>query len=167
MKAPSSRARLGGEQPSNRQREVRMASNATSRNARIDAALRRAAEAGDVPGVVAMATDRTSAIYEGGFGKRVQGQPAPMTTDTVAWIASMTKALTGTAAMQLVEQGKLDLDAPAARTVPDIAETKVLEGFDAAGKPRTRAPRRDITLRHLLTHTAGFGYEIWSPEVAA
>ena len=143
-----------------------MASNATPRNDQIDAALRRAAEAGDVPGVVAMATDRTSVIYEGAFGKRVQGQPAPMTVDTVGWIASMTKAVTGAAAMQLVEQGKLDLDAPAARIVPDIAAAQVLEGFDAGG-PRTRAPRRQITLRHLLTHTAGFGYEIWSQEVAA
>ena len=103
---------------------------------------------------------------KGAFGKRVQGQPAPMTVDTVGWIASMTKALTGAAAMQLVEQGKLDLDAPAARIVPDIAAAQVLEGFDAGG-PRTRAPRRQITLRHLLTHTAGFGDEIWSQEVAA
>jgi CubicO group peptidase (beta-lactamase class C family) len=143
-----------------------MASNATSRNARIDAALRRAADAGDVPGVVAMATDRSSVIYEGAFGRRVLGQPEPMTTDTVGWIASMTKALTATGAMQLVEQGKLDLDAPAARIVPDIAAAQVLEGFDAGGQPRTRAPKRQITLRHLLTHTAGFGYEIWSADIA-
>jgi methyl acetate hydrolase len=104
---------------------------------------------------VAMATDRTSVIYEGAFGKRIQGQPAPMTVDTVGWIASMTKALTGAAAMQLVEQGKLDLDAPAARIVPDIAAAQVLEGFDA-GVPRMRPPKRQLTLRHLLTHTAGW-----------
>jgi methyl acetate hydrolase len=144
-----------------------MASNATSRNARIDTTLRRAVEAGDVPGVVAMATDRNSPIYEGAFGKRVLGKPAPMTPDTVAWIASMTKALTGTAAMQLVEQGKLDVDAPAARVVPEIGDAKVLEGFDAAGQPRLRAPKREITLRHLLTHTAGFAYEIWSEDIAS
>ena len=143
-----------------------MASTATARNAKIDAALKAAADAGDVPGVVAMATDRSSTFYEGAFGKRVLGEPAAMTLDTVGWIASMTKALTGAASMQLVEQGKLDLDAPAARIVPDIAAAQVLEGFDASG-PRTRAPRRQITLRHLLTHTAGFGYEIWSQEVAA
>ena len=143
-----------------------MASNATARNAKIDAVLKRAADAGDVPGVVAMATDRSSIIYEGAFGKRVLGQPAAMTADTVGWIASMTKALTATAAMQLVEQGKLDLDQPAAKVVPDIAAAQVLEGFDAAGQPRTRAPKRAITLRHLLTHTAGFGYEIWSEDIA-
>jgi methyl acetate hydrolase len=143
-----------------------MASDTKSRNSTIDAALRRAADAGDVPGVVAMATDRNSTIYEGAFGKRIVGEPAAMTLDTVGWIASMTKALTGTAAMQLVEQGKLDLDAPAAKIVPDIAKTQVLEGFDAGGQPRTRPPKHPITLRHLLTHTAGFGYEIWSADIA-
>ena len=136
-----------------------------SRNAKIDAALKRAADAGDVPGVVAMATDRNSTIYEGAFGKRVLGQPAPMTADTVAWIASMTKAITSAGAMQLVEQGKLDLDAPAGKIVPEVGAAQVLEGFDAGGQPKTRPPKRPITLRHLLTHTAGFGYEIWSPDI--
>ena len=89
-----------------------------------------------------MATDRNGAIYEGAFGKRVLGQPAAMTLDTVVWIASMTKALTAAGAMQLVEQGKLDLDAPAAKIVPDIAKIEVLEGFDAGGQPRTRTPKR-------------------------
>jgi methyl acetate hydrolase len=143
-----------------------MPTDQASRKSRIDAVLRRAVEAGDVPGVVAMATDRQSVIYEGAFGKRVLGQPEPMTTDTVAWIASMTKAITGAGAMQLVEQGKLDLDAPAAKIVPAIGAAQVLEGFDAGGQPRTRAPRRPITLRHLLTHTAGFGYDIWNADLA-
>lgn len=132
---------------------------------KVDALLRTATEAGDVPGVVAAATDRNGLIYEGGFGSRVLGQPAEMTPDTVVWIASMTKALTGTAAMQLVEQGKLSLDTPASEVVPKLGEVAVLEGFDAEGQPRTRAPKRAITLRHLLTHTAGFGYEFWDADV--
>lgn len=140
--------------------------DATSRKAKIDAMLQKAADAGDVPGVVAMATDRNGTIYESAFGKRVLGQPAPMTADTVVWIASMTKALTATGVMQLVEQGKLDLDAPAAKIVPDIAKSEVLEGFDGSGQPRTRKPKRDITLRHLLTHTAGFSYDIWNTDIA-
>jgi CubicO group peptidase (beta-lactamase class C family) len=143
---------------------VSYSANSLERNA--DAVLRNATEAGDVPGVVAMATTRDGTIYEGGFGQRVLGQNAAMTPDTVVWIASMTKALTATAAMQLVEQGKLDLDSPATRWVPDLAGTRVLEGWDDDGNPRLRAPKRAITLRHLLTHTAGFAYEIWSPDVA-
>jgi methyl acetate hydrolase len=130
-----------------------------------DAVLRAGTESGDVPGVVAMATNRTSVLYEGAFGRRALDQAVTMTPDTVVWIASMTKALTGTAAMQLVEQGRLALDVPASRWVPDLAAVRVLEGFDENGEPRTRAPKRAITLRHLLTHTAGFAYELWSPDI--
>lgn len=131
----------------------------------IDALLRRAAESGDVPGVVAMVANRNGMVYEGAFGKRVLGQNALMTVDTVGWIASMTKALTAAGAMQLVEQGKLDLESPASKWVPEIADSQVLDGFDASGQPRTRPPKRPITLRHLLTHTAGYGYEIWSTDI--
>jgi CubicO group peptidase (beta-lactamase class C family) len=131
----------------------------------IDALLHKAVASGDVPGVVAAATDRGGPIYEGGFGERVLGSGEPMTTDTVGWIASMTKALTGTAAMQLVEQGRLELDRAAADWVPELAEARVLEGFGDDGQPLTRPPRRPITLRHLLTHTAGFAYEIWNEQV--
>ena len=136
-----------------------------SLKSKADELLRRATEAGDVPGVTACATTRDTTIYEGGFGKRVLGQSATMTPDTIVWIASMTKAITGMAAMQMVERGKLELDAPAANVVPQIGKAQVLEGFDAAGKPRLRAPKRPITLRHLLTHTAGFSYDFWSAEM--
>jgi methyl acetate hydrolase len=118
-----------------------------------------------VPGVVAMAADRNGVIYEGAFGERTLGGGVAMTVDTVGWIASMTKALTSTAAVQLVERGKLDLDAPAATVVPDIAELKVLTGFDAAGAPQLRPVKRPITLRHLLTHTSGCSYEIWNADM--
>ncbi len=133
--------------------------------AQADKVLKDAVSRGDVPGVVAAATDTKGTTYESGFGKRVLGQPDEMTPDTVVWIASMTKAITGAAAMQLVERGKLKLDAPAKEVAPQLGEVGVLDGFDAAGKPKTRKAKRDITLRHLLTHTAGFGYDIWSPEV--
>ena len=132
---------------------------------KVDALLVRATQAGDVPGVVAMATNREGIIYEGAFGERVLGQGPAMTVDTVGWIASMSKAITSSAAMQLVEQGKIDLDAPASRVVPQIAEAQVLTGFDANGRPQTRAPKRAITLRHLLTHSAGFSYEIWNGDI--
>ena len=130
-----------------------------------DGLLQRAADGGDVPGVVAVAVNRDGVIYEGGFGRRNLAEPTAMTPDTVVWIASMTKALTGTAAMQLVEQGKLDLDSPVTRWVPDLARTQVLDGWDENGEPRLRAPKRAITLRHLLTHTGGFAYDLWSADL--
>ena len=130
-----------------------------------DKVLKDAVSKGDVPGVTAAATDAKGTTYEAGFGKRVLGEAADMTPDTVGWIASMTKAITGAAAMQLVERGKLKLDAPAKEVAPQLGDVAVLDGFDSAGKPKTRKAKRDITLRHLLTHTAGFGYDIWSPEV--
>ena len=131
-----------------------------------DKLLKDAVSKGDVPGVVATATDAKGTTYEGGFGKRVLGEAVEMTPDTVVWIASMTKVVTGAAAMQLVERGKLSLDGPAKEVIPALGEVGVLDGFDANGKPKTRKAKRDITLRHLLTHTAGFGYDIWSPEIA-
>jgi CubicO group peptidase (beta-lactamase class C family) len=132
---------------------------------RADQVLREAADAGAVPGVVAMAATREGPVYEGAFGRRALPTGAAMTADTVFWIASMTKAVTSTAAMQLVERGKLALDRPAREVVPELGAAQVLQGFDAAGEPKLRPPKRDITLRHLLTHTAGFGYDIWSPDL--
>jgi len=131
----------------------------------VDALLQRAVDAGDVPGVVAIAADRDRILYEGAFGKRVIGQPAPMTLDTVGWIASMTKAITSAAAMQLVERGKLDLHSPVSRWLPRIETIRVLEGFDSADRPRMRAPSRPVTLAHLLTHTSGFSYEFWNESI--
>ena len=122
--------------------------------------------AGGAPGVVAMATDRSGNFYEGAAGRRQLGAEAPMTTDSVMLLASCTKAITGTAVMQLVEEGLVALDDPARKYVPDIGECRVLTGFDAAGTPQLRAPARDITLRHLMLHTAGLCYEFFSAEEA-
>ncbi|WP_448545541.1 serine hydrolase domain-containing protein [Roseiflexus sp.] len=132
---------------------------------RMDDLLGAAVERGDVPGVVAVVVNREGVLYEGAFGKRNLTTGAPMTIDTVCWIASMTKAITGACTMQLVEQGKLDLDAPAEQWVPILKEAQVLEGWDAEGKPKLRPPTRPITLRQLLTHTAGFSYEFWNADI--
>lgn len=131
----------------------------------ISTPLRQAAESRQLPGVVAAAATADGVIYEGAFGSRDLATGAPMTTDTVVWIASMTKAITATCAMQQVEQGRLSLDGDIAAVVPELRQAQVLEGFDAAGKPQLRAPRRPITLRHLLTHTAGFSYDMWSEQI--
>jgi methyl acetate hydrolase len=89
-----------------------------------------------------------------------------MTADSVFWIASMTKAVTSAGAMQLVEQGKLSLDTPIGKLLPDLASPQVLEGFDAKGEPKLRPAKGTITLRHLMTHTAGFSYELWNTDKA-
>src|SRR2546428_7826239 len=114
----------------------------------IDEVLRRAVAAQEVPGVVAMAATDQGVVYEGAFGQRELGKDAPMTLDTVVWIASMTKAITATAAMELIERGKLTLEAPASHLAPGLAKEQVLEGFDADGRPRLRAPNLPITIRH-------------------
>ena len=132
----------------------------------VDTMFRQAVESSRMPGIVAVAATDRGRIYEGAFGTREVGADAPMALDTVVWIASMTKAITATAAMQLVERGKLSLDGPAQDIVPDLAKARVLDGFDAAGQPRLRAPKRPVTLKHLLTHTSGYAYEIWRPEIA-
>ena len=118
-----------------------------------------------VPGVVAMATDKTGNIYEGAAGRRALDSDLAMTTDTVMCIFSCTKSITGVTLMQLVEEGKVKLSDPAKKYVPEIASIQVLEGFDEQGQPRTRAPKTDITLNQLMLHTAGFGYDFFSHDV--
>lgn len=120
--------------------------------------------AGGAPGVVAMATDRAGNFYEGAAGVRELGNEQPMTTDSVMAIFSTTKAITGVALMQLVEEGKVSLSDPVSRYVPEIDEIRVLEGFDADGKPILRAPKTPVTLNHLMLHTAGFCYEFFSHD---
>ena len=131
----------------------------------VDQVLKAAIDRGDVPGVVAMAATREGPVYHSAFGKRGLPDGPAMTVDTVFWIASMTKAITSTAAMRLVEQGKLSLEWPIAEVLPELASPQVLEGFDATGEPKLRPARRPITLRHLLTHTAGFVYDIWNADM--
>jgi len=132
----------------------------------IDQHLRQAADAKEVPGVVAVAANDNGVVYEGAFGKRDLAKGTDMTVDSVFWIASMTKAVTATAAMQLVEQGKLQLDEPISKVLPDLAAPQVLEGFDDKGQPKLRPAKRPITLRQLLTHTAGFTYDLWDADTA-
>jgi methyl acetate hydrolase len=131
-----------------------------------DRVLHDAVENG-VPGVVAMATERQDNLYEGAAGKRELGKDQEMTTDTVFAIFSCTKAVTGVTVMQLVEEGKLSLDDPAKKFVPEIADIQVLEGFDRNGEPRVRPPNSDITVNQLMLHTAGFGYDFFNEDLLA
>ena len=133
--------------------------------AEIDQVLRQKSDAKEIPGVVAIAANSKEVIYQGAFGKRDLSKDDAMTVDSVFWIASMTKAITAAAAMQLVEQGKLSLDAPIGKVLPDLASPQVLEGFDAKGEPQLRPAKNPITLRHLMTHTAGFCYNMWNGDM--
>lgn len=134
--------------------------------AEIDDVLRQKSDAREIPGVVAIAASGSDILYQGAFGKRDLSKPDAMTADSVFWIASMTKAVTTAGAMQLVEQGKLSLDAPIGSLLPDLAKPQVLEGFDAKGEPKLRPAKGAITLRQLMTHTAGFCYNMWNGELA-
>jgi methyl acetate hydrolase len=133
--------------------------------AQIDQVLRQKSDAKEIPGVVAMAANSKEVIYQGAFGKRDLSKDDAMTADSVFWIASMTKAITAAGAMQLVEQGKLSLDAPIGKVLPDLASPQVLEGFDSKGEPKLRPAKTPITLRHLMTHTAGFAYDMWNGDM--
>ncbi len=134
--------------------------------AEIDETLRKTSDAKEIPGVVAIAASGNDVLYQGAFGKRDLSKSDAMTTDSVFWIASMTKAVTSAGAMQLVEQGKLSLDAPIGSLLPDLAKPQVLEGFDAKGEPKLRPAKSAITLRQLMTHTAGFAYNMWNGDLA-
>jgi methyl acetate hydrolase len=132
---------------------------------KIDRLLREAVDSGAVPGVIAIAVNDRERLYERGCGRRGLSTEKPMTLDSVLYYASMSKALVGAAAMQLVEQGRANLDEPVSRHLPGLAAPKVLEGYDANGNPIIRPAKRPITLRHLLTHTSGFGYDIWNANI--
>jgi CubicO group peptidase (beta-lactamase class C family) len=128
----------------------------------LDEVLDRIVAGGGAPGAVAAAATDRGPFHTGAAGKRNAAKGPEMTPDSVFWIASMTKAITSAAAMQLVERGKLRLDAPASEVLPDLlGAPQVLEGFGADGEPRLRPAKRPVTLRHLLTHTAGFAYDTW------
>ena len=132
----------------------------------IDSMLRAATRAAEVPGVVALAATDDGIVYEGIFGQRRLHEAPAMTRDTVFRIASMVKLITSVAALQLVEQEKLSLDAPVPDIDPALGSPQVLDGFDARGIPQLRPPHRPISLRHLLTHTSGLSYRLWDAKAA-
>src|SRR4051794_21572190 len=131
---------------------------------RVDEVLHAAVESGTVPNVVATAADADGPIYEGAFGPKAVGRPGEVTPDTIYRIASMTKMVTTTAALQLVERGKLDLDAPVADYRPEFAQLKVLEGWDG-DEPRLRDPASAATVRQLASHSAGLSYWFWNEDI--
>lgn len=133
---------------------------------RIDAVLREGVESGAVPHVAAIAADRDGIIYEGGAGVRVAGESDdPVTTSTHFRIMSMTKMVATVAALQQVERGALELDAPVETYRPEFAEIQVLEGFDG-DTPKLRPAGSRATVKQLITHTSGLGYWFWNADIA-
>jgi CubicO group peptidase (beta-lactamase class C family) len=130
----------------------------------IDEALRANIARRNIPAAVGIVADARSTLYAGAFGLRDRSGP-PIRTDSVFRIASMTKAVTSVAAMQLVEQGKVALSEPVSRHLPQLARLDVLEGFNDAGVPSLRPASKPITLRDLLAHTCGFCYDIWDAQM--
>jgi len=132
----------------------------------IDEAMRGAVARKEVAGVVVMAADRKGIIYQGAFGVADIAEARPLKLDALFRIASMTKAVTSTAAMQLVEQGRFAIEDPVEKYLPEFAKLSVFESFDGAtGAYRVRPATKAVTVRHLLTHTSGLGYAFTNPTV--
>jgi CubicO group peptidase (beta-lactamase class C family) len=126
-----------------------------------------AVASGGISGAVVAVTSAQAPVLQIAVGRQSVDLAAPMRLDSVFWIASMTKAITTVAALQLVEQGKLSLDGPIGEVLPDLASPVVLEGFASDGTPNTRPAETKLTLRHLLTHTSGFSYDFANGDLAA
>ena len=144
-----------------------MAGTASAQNSpagsAIDASLRSATERKDVPGVVALVTDRKGVLYENAFGVADVATGRPLAKDAMFRIASMTKPITSLALMQLVEQGKISLDDPAEKYLPELKDPKVIESFDAkTGDYKLRPAARAPLVKHFLTHTSGLAYPFTS-----
>ena len=144
------------------------AQTSASKTTSIDQLLRDAVNQGKVPGVVAMVAGLDNVMYKGAFGKRDTTANLPMEIDTIFRIASMTKPITSVAVMQLVEQGRIKLDDPAATYLPELSQLRVLEAFDSTtGQAKLRAPKTPPTIRQLLTHTSGFVYDFTDATMGA
>jgi CubicO group peptidase (beta-lactamase class C family) len=139
--------------------------DATGKNA-INAFVAKAVERGGVPGVVTVIVNREGVVYEGAAGRQDVARNVAMPLDAIFRIASMTKPVTSVALMMLVEQGKVGLDDPVAKYLPDFDRRPVIAKFNAADATyETRPAKRAITVRHLLSNTSGLGYAFTDPTI--
>jgi methyl acetate hydrolase len=135
-------------------------------SAAIDGWLDQSIRTTKVPGVVALVTDRNGVIYTHAAGDRSRANKVPMSMDTLFNIASMTKPIGTTAIMMLVEEGKLSLDDPISKYVPEFSGRPVFATFnDADASYTTRPAAREVTIRHLLSHSSGLAYGFGSARV--
>ena len=129
----------------------------------LQAILDSAVKAEDVPFAVGMVGGKDGVTWSGAAGERSPGKVASV--HTVSRIFSMTKAIGSTAAMILIERGKLDPEAQVEDIIPSFADIKVLDHFEG-DEPVLRAPRSKATVRQLATHTSGLEYEFWNDTIA-
>lgn len=121
---------------------------------------------GDVPGVVTLIVNRDGVIYEGAQGKQDVAKGLAMKPDAIFRIASMTKPVTSVALMMLVDAGKVGLDDPVSKYLPEFKSRPVIAKFNEADASYTTRPaKREITIRHLLTHSSGLGYAFTNPTI--
>ncbi len=126
-----------------------------------------AIQRGDVPGAVTLIVNREGVLYQGVAGKQDLARNVDMSANTIFRIASMTKPVTSVAIMMLVDAGKLKLDDPVSKYLPEFKDRPVISKFNAADATyETRPAKRAITIRHLLTHTSGLGYAFTDPTIA-
>ncbi len=132
---------------------------AAERLARIDAMLEKAISDGTIPGAVALVARRGKIVYHKAFGKADNQSNRALKRDDIFRIASQSKAITATAVMMLWEEGRFRLDDPVSKYIPEFKNMQVLTGYNEEAGVWTGEPaRREITIRHLLTHTSGLGY---------
>jgi methyl acetate hydrolase len=138
---------------------------AVSPGASLEDTLRDSMTRRKIPCVVAIVGTPDKITFTGAFGKRDLQSGVSVKPDSIFAIASMTKAITSTAVMQLVEQGKVKLHEPVSKYLPQLAKLDVITGFDPAGKPILRPATKPVTAHHLLTHTSGFAYDTWDESM--
>ncbi|KAL1793726.1 hypothetical protein ACET3X_008708 [Alternaria dauci] len=136
-----------------------------------ETAIQDAIAAQEIPGCAMAAKSRDGSFaYSKAFGATSMdsSRAKPFDLNTIMWVASCTKLMTSISAMQLVERGKVTLDEPVYRIIPELEDFKVLTGFTDEGVPIEEKHKNPITLRHLLTHSSGLVYEdMGHPKAAA
>jgi CubicO group peptidase (beta-lactamase class C family) len=130
------------------------------RLARIDAMCLKAIEDGDIPGVVALVARKGKIVYHKAFGTSDAKTKRKLQKDDIFRLASQSKAITATAVMMLWEEGKFQLDDPISKYIPEFKNPKVLDSVLTDGTYLTKPAVKEISIRHLLTHTSGIGYGV-------
>jgi CubicO group peptidase (beta-lactamase class C family) len=125
---------------------------------RIDAAMKRLVDDKQVAGLVTLLERHGKVVAFNAVGRKDVRSPDPLQQDSIFRIYSMTKPLTGLAMMMLYEEGKWRIDDPVSRHIPEFARMKVYTGKNEDGTPKLEDARRSMTMRELMTHTAGLGY---------